>query len=89
MSPFHIELSIKMLVKLCALLLNHFYIGLAYEFGITKQDSFFRYSLNFTELHYICNNSESSTVEVEMSCLFLYHLTVYFDVSSFATEKGI
>lgn len=63
-------------MKLCALLLNHLHIGLAYEFGITKQDYFFRNSLNFKELYYVCNNSKSSTAEVEMSCLFLYGLTV-------------
>lgn len=55
--------------------INHLYIGLTYEFRITKQDCFFRNSLNFTEFYYKCNTSKSFTVEVEMSCLFLCRLT--------------
>lgn len=61
-----------MLVTLCALLLNQLYVGLAYEFGKTKQDSFFRHSLNFTELYYTCNNSKFYAAEVATSSLFLY-----------------
>lgn len=60
-----------MLVKLCVLLLNHLYIGLAYKFGIIKQDHFFRNLLNFTELYYTCNNFKSSPAEMERSIFFL------------------
>lgn len=76
MSPFLIELSIEMLVKLCALLSHHLFIGLAYEFRIKKQDYYLKTSLNFTELYYICNSSKPSTADVKTNSWFLYVLTL-------------